>query len=243
MALQLTERGVPVVGVPKTIDNDLYATDFTFGYDTAVNTAMEAIDRVHTTAEAHNRVMVVEVMGRHTGWIAVAAGMAGGADYILIPEYPTTIEAVCDSIQKRHARGRDFSIVVVAEGAKVKFSSRVADSEDGLIVQEKGTDAFGHIRLGGIGKVLADEIEDITGFETRYVILGHIQRGGSPSAFDRLLGTRMGAFAVDMVERGQFGMMVSLQGNRIIPVHLSEAVARQKLVDPELYDIASTFFD
>jgi len=243
VAATLGEKGLPVVGVPKTIDNDLVGTDYTFGFDTAVNTAMDAIDRVHTTAESHNRVMVVEVMGRHTGWIAVSAGLAAGADYVLIPEYPTTIEAVCASIQKRHARGKDFSIVVVAEGAKVKFAGQSADTEDGLIVQEKGTDAFGHIRLGGIGKVLAHEIEELTGFETRYVILGHIQRGGSPSAFDRILGTRLGAYAVDMIEREEFGKMASLRGNKVTAIPLREAVAKQKRVDPELYDIAATFFD
>ena len=243
VAAKLAEAGLPVVGVPKTIDNDLVGTDYTFGYDTAVNTAMEAIDRVHTTAESHNRVMVIEVMGRHSGWIAVAAGLAAGADYILIPEYPKTIQEICRSIEKRHARGKDFSIVVVAEGAKVEFAQNIPDSEDGLIVQQKGTDAFGHIRLGGIGKVLADEIEQFTGFETRYVILGHIQRGGSPSAFDRVLGTRLGARAVDLLEQKEYGKMVSLQGNRIVAVRLTDAVASQKKVDPELYEIAATFFD
>jgi phosphofructokinase-like protein len=243
VAAKLAEAGLPVVGVPKTIDNDLFGTDYTFGYDTAVNTAMEAIDRVHTTAESHNRVMVVEVMGRNTGWIAVASGVAAGADYILIPEYPQTIQEVCRSIEKRHARGKDFSIVVVAEGAKIDFEEEIADAEEGLIVQQKGTDAFGHIRLGGIGKILADAIEKHTGFETRYVILGHIQRGGSPSAFDRVLGTRLGARAVDLLADKEYGKMVSLQGNRIVAISLSEAVATQKKVDPELYEIASTFFD
>jgi len=243
VAATLAKRGLPVVGVPKTIDNDLVGTDYTFGFDTAVNTAMDAVDRVHTTAESHNRVMVVEVMGRHTGWIAVAAGLAAGADFILIPEYPSTVEAVCDSIQKRHARGKDFSIVVVAEGAKVKFTEQPTDTKDGLIVQEQGTDAFGHIRLGGIGKVLAHEIEHLTGFETRYVILGHIQRGGSPTAFDRILGTRLGAFAVDMIDNKQFGKMASLNGNEVVAVDLEKAVAKQKLVDPALWDIAQTFFD
>ena len=243
VAATLSERGLPVVGVPKTIDNDLSGTDYTFGYDTAVNVAMDAIDRVHTTAESHNRVMVVEVMGRHSGWIAVGAGMAAGADYILIPEFPAEIQEVCASIQKRHARGKDFSIVVVAEGAKVKFARTEADTDEGLILQTKETDAFGHLRLGGIGKVLADEIEDITGFETRFVILGHIQRGGSPTAFDRVLGTRLGAYAVDMLERGEYGDMAALQGNRMVHVPLTEASARTKTVGPELYEIAATFFD
>ena len=241
VAATLAKRGLPVVGVPKTIDNDLLGTDFTFGYDTAVNTAMDAIDRVHTTAESHNRVMVVEVMGRHSGWIAVASGMAAGADYILIPEFPMHIKDVCASIQKRHARGKDFSIVVVAEGAKVEFEKAV--TEDGLILQTSERDAFGHIRLGGIGKVLAEEIERFTGFETRFVILGHIQRGGSPTAFDRVLGTRLGAYAVDMIDRGEFGCMAALHGNQIVSVHLEEATSRTKKVDRALYDIAATFFD
>ncbi len=241
VASVLVQQGLPVVGVPKTIDNDLMGTDYTFGFDTAVNTAMEAIDRVHTTAESHNRAMVVEVMGRHSGWIALAAGMAAGADYILIPEFPVSIRDVCASIQKRHARGKDFSIVVVAEGAKVEFEQ--ATTEDGHILQTSERDAFGHIRLGGIGKVLAEEIERITGFETRYVILGHIQRGGSPSAFDRVLGTRMGAYAVDMIAAGDVRNIAALRGNQIVSVPLAEATSRNKKVDRELYDIAATFFD
>jgi 6-phosphofructokinase 1 len=241
VAATLVARGLPVVGVPKTIDNDLSGTDYTFGYDTAVNTAMEAIDRVHTTAESHNRVMVVEVMGRHSGWIAVASGMAAGADYILIPEFPLPIRDICASIQKRHARGKDFSIVVVAEGARVDFEQ--AATEDGLILQTTERDAFGHIRLGGIGKVLAEEIERITRFETRFVILGHIQRGGSPTAFDRVLGTRLGAYAVDMIARGEFGQMAALRGDRIISVPLAEATSRNKKVSREFYEIAATFFD
>jgi 6-phosphofructokinase 1 len=243
VAAALAAKGLPVVGVPKTIDNDLSGTDYTFGYDTAVNIAMEAIDRVHTTAESHNRVMVVEVMGRHSGWIAVAAGMAAGADYILIPEFPMPIREICTSIQKRHARGKDFSIVVVAEGAKVEFEETKSDTEDGLILQTTDRDAFGHIRLGGIGKVLATEIENITKFETRFVILGHIQRGGTPSAFDRVLGTRLGAHAVDMIENREFGRMAALRGNEIVSVALEEATSRNKKVDRALYDIAATFFD
>jgi ATP-dependent phosphofructokinase / diphosphate-dependent phosphofructokinase len=241
VAASLAKNGLPVVGVPKTIDNDLSGTDYTFGYDTAVNTAMDAIDRVHTTAESHNRVMVVEVMGRHSGWIAVGAGMAAGADFILIPEFPMPIKDICASIHKRHARGKDFSIVVVAEGARVEFEQ--APTEDGLILQTSERDAFGHIRLGGIGKVLAEEIERITGFETRFVILGHIQRGGSPTAFDRVLGTRLGAYAVDMIARGDFGCMAALQGNQIVSVPLDESTSRTKKVDRALYDIAATFFD
>jgi phosphofructokinase-like protein len=243
VAATLAAKGLPVVGVPKTIDNDLSGTDYTFGYDTAVNIAMEAIDRVHTTAESHNRVMVVEVMGRHSGWIAVGAGMAAGADYILIPEFPMPIREICSSIQKRHARGKDFSIVVVAEGAKVEFEETKSDTEDGLILQTTDRDAFGHIRLGGISKVLAEEIEKITSFETRFVILGHIQRGGTPTAFDRVLGTRLGAHAVDMIENKEFGRMAALRGNEIVSVPLEEATARNKKVDRALYDIAATFFD
>ena len=241
VAAALSKQGLPVVGVPKTIDNDLLGTDYTFGFDTAVNTAMEAIDRVHTTAESHNRAMVVEVMGRHSGCIALAAGMAAGADYILIPEFPVAIRDVCASIQKRHARGKDFSIVVVAEGARVEFEQTA--TEDGLVLQTSERDAFGHIRLGGIGKVLAEEIERITGFETRFVILGHIQRGGSPTAFDRILGTRMGSYAVDMIAKGEFGYMAALRSQQIVSVPLSEATSRNKKVDRALYDIAATFFD
>ena len=240
VAARLYQAGVKIVGVPKTIDNDLAMTDYTFGYDTAVNIAMEAIDRVHTTAESHNRVMVVEVMGRHTGWIAIEAGIAGGADIILIPEKPVNLDKVCESIRKRHARGKDFSIVVVAEGARIALGEEDQKKET-FIVQDECKDAFGHVRLGGIGKILATEIEKRTGFETRFVILGHIQRGGTPTAFDRVLGTRFGIAAVDLVHQGRFGKMVSLQGNKIIPVDLKEAVASTKYVDEELYNIADVF--
>lgn len=241
VAAELVKRGLPVVGVPKTIDNDLMGTDFTFGFDTAVNIAVEALDRVHTTAESHNRVMVVEVMGRHSGWIALHAGMAAGADFILIPEFPTPIQAICASLQKRQARGKEFSIVVVAEGARVQFEQAV--TEEGLVLQTSERDAFGHIRLGGIGKVLADEIERLTGIESRYVILGHIQRGGSPTAFDRVLGTRLGTHAVDMIARAEFGSMAALRGTQILSVPLHEATHRNKKVDKSLYDLAATFFD
>jgi len=240
VAAKLHQAGVKIVGVPKTIDNDLAMTDYTFGFDTAVNTAMEAIDRVHTTAESHNRVMVVEVMGRHTGWIAIESGIAGGADIILIPEKPVNLDKVCEAICKRHARGKDFSIVVVAEGAKVALDEEDRKKES-FIVQDECLDAFGHVRLGGIGKLLATEIEKRTGFEARYVILGHIQRGGTPTAFDRVLGTRFGIAAVDLVHKGEFGKMVSLQGNKIVPVELTEAVAVTKYVDEELYNIAVVF--
>jgi len=197
VAQKLHDKGVKVVGVPKTIDNDLAGTDYTFGFDTAVNVATSAIDRVHTTAEAHNRVMVVEVMGRDAGWIAMYSGIAGGADVILIPEAPFDIDKVAETIRLRHARGRYFSIVVAAEGAK--FSSETSGGE--AVLQNLGKDEFGHVRLGGIGNMLAAEIEKRTGFETRAVVLGHIQRGGSPSAFDRVLATRYGIGAIDMVHR------------------------------------------
>jgi len=239
VALILHEGGLPVVGVPKTIDNDLSGTDYTFGYDTAVNTAMEAIDRVHTTAEAHNRVMVVEVMGRHTGWIALAAGLAGGADVILIPEKPFDIDNICQIIKKRHGSGRDFSIVVVAEGAKFKPGH---EGEGQMILRKREIDAFGHVYLGGIGNVVADEIEKRTGYESRVVILGHIQRGGSPTAFDRVLATRYGIAAIDMVHNKDFGKMAALRGNNIVPIPLSEAVKGLKFVSEDLYQVAEIFF-
>jgi len=234
VAVKLQKEGIKVVGVPKTIDNDLSRTDFTFGFDTAVNVAMEAIDRLHTTAESHHRIMVVEVMGRHAGWIATCAGIAGGADVILIPEEPIDIDAVCGIIKKRHGRGKEFSIVVVAEGAQFKNGH--------MVTREGKKDAFGHVRLGGIGQVLSDMIEERTGFETRVTVLGHIQRGGSPTAFDRILGTRFGAKAAELVLAGTFGKMVSLQGNRIVPVTLDEKAVTMKTVDPELYGIAKLFF-
>jgi len=241
VAAKLHDEGIKIVGVPKTIDNDIYGTDYTFGFDTAVNIAVDAIDRIHTTAESHNRVMVVEVMGRHTGWIAVEAGIAGGADFILIPERPVDLDKVCESICKRHQRGRDFSVVVVAEGAKIKLDEKQKE-EEVLVVQDQKTDAFGHVRLGGIGRILAYEIEKRTGFETRFVILGYIQRGGSPTAFDRMLGTRFGVAAVDFVDQGKFGKMVSLQGNKIASMDLKEVTAKTKRVDDELYEIAEVFF-
>jgi len=217
VAKKLFDIGVKVVGVPKTIDNDLSGTDFTFGFDTAVDVATEAIDRVHTTAEAHNRVIVVEVMGRDSGWIATYSGIAGGADVILIPEVPFDIDQVAETIRQRHARGRYFSIVVAAEGAKFAGGNETLPAA--------GVDEFGHARLGGIGSVLAQEIEKRTGFESRSVVLGHIQRGGSPSAFDRVLATRYGLGAIDMVHRGEFGRMAALRGNKIISIPLAEAIA------------------
>jgi 6-phosphofructokinase 1 len=235
VASKLTKDGLPnIVGVPKTIDNDLSATDYTFGFDTALNVAMECIDRLHTTAESHHRVIVAEVMGRHAGWIAIEAGIAGGADVILIPEIPIDLDEVCSIIKHRHDRGKTFSIVVVAEGAQFKDGT--------MVTQEQKLDAFGHVRLGGIGENLAELIEKRTGFETRVSVLGHIQRGGSPTAFDRVLGTRFGVKAVELVINKKFGQMVALAGNKIIDVPLTEAVKALKTVDSDLYDIAKVFF-
>ena len=239
VAQKLYEQGVNVVGVPKTIDNDLAGTDFCFGFDTAVNTAMEAIDRVHTTAEAHQRVMVVEVMGRDAGWIAMYSGIAGGADVILIPEQPFDIDEVAERIRLRHARGRYFSVIVAAEGARF-----AADDKGGApVVTEMGKDEFGHVRLGGIGQILAREIERRTGLETRHVVLGHIQRGGSPSAFDRVLASRYGIGAIDLVHKGEFGMMVALRGNDIVSIPLTEAINKNRHVDQQLVDVANGLSD
>jgi 6-phosphofructokinase 1 len=230
---KLDQTGFKVVGVPKTIDNDLSGTDFCFGFDTAVNISTEAIDRVHTTAEAHNRVIVVEVMGRDSGWIAIYSGIAGGADVILIPERPFDLNEVAETIRQRHARGRYFSVVVIAEGA------RLAAGLDEQIVAEKGKrDEFGHVRLGGIGTILAQEIEKRTGFETRAVVLGHIQRGGSPTAFDRMLATRYGIGAIDAVHRKDFGKMVALRGTDIVTIPLKEALTRTRTVGQDLIDVA-----
>lgn len=234
VATKLYKEGLNIVGVPKTIDNDLSATDFTFGFDTAVNVATEAIDRLHTTAESHHRIMVVEVMGRHAGWIAVYSGMAGGADVILIPEIPIDINEVVEVLKDRKKRGKNFSIVVVAEGAKFK--------DDSLVIQEEKLDSFGHVRLGGIGQVLCDQIEKMTGLETRVTVLGHIQRGGSPTAYDRVLGTRFGVGAVKLIEKKKFGRMVSLSGTEIIDVPLEKAVGKLKTVDAGLYETAKIFF-
>jgi ATP-dependent phosphofructokinase / diphosphate-dependent phosphofructokinase len=235
VARKLVDEGIPVVGVPKTIDNDLAGTDFTFGFQTAVQIATDAIDRLHTTAESHNRVIIVEVMGRHAGWIAAYSGIAGGADVILVPERPFDIDDVCSRIQHRHEGGSTFSIVVVAEGATPK---------DGEIVSEFSgdTDAFGHVRLGGIAVELEKAIEARTGFESRMTILGHVQRGGTPLAYDRVLGTRFGVAAIDAVSDGDFGKMVALRGTEIVRVPLDEALAEPKLLDPALYETAEVFF-
>ena len=228
------EHGLPVIGVPKTIDNDLGGTDMTFGFDTAVQIATDAIDRLHTTAESHNRVMIVEVMGRHAGWIALHSGLAGGADVILIPERPFDVEEVCRLIRRRHSRGRYFSIVVVAEGA--------VPQEGTMETVEGETDEFGHARLGGIGQRLEHEIESRTGFESRATVLGHIQRGGTPTAFDRVLATRLGLAAVDAADGGAWGTMPALKGTRIELVPLSDAVADLRTVPVEDYAAAETFF-
>jgi phosphofructokinase-like protein len=227
------EHGFPVVGVPKTIDNDLSATDYTFGFDTAVWICTEAIDRLHTTAESHNRVMVVEVMGRHTGWIAVMSGIAGGADVILIPEQPVSLEDACKEIRHRHERGKDFSIVVVSEGYELEG---VADADE--------VDEFGHVRLSerGVGARLAQEIESRTGFETRVTVLGHVQRGGSPTPRDRVLATRYGLKAADLVHEGRFGRMAALHGDSIVDVALEEATAELKTVPEDWYEVARAFF-
>jgi 6-phosphofructokinase 1 len=238
VAQKLHERGTKVVGVPKTIDNDLGGTDYTFGFDTACNIVCEALDRVHTTAEAHNRVMVVEVMGRDAGWIALYSGIAGGADVILIPERPFDVDKVAESIRQRHERGRYFSIIVVAEGAK--FSSE--PGQGAPVLQDMGKDEFGHVKLGGIANILAREIEKRTGLETRAVVLGHIQRGGTPSAFDRVLATRYGLGAIDMVHRGEFGCMAALRANKIVSIPLIEAISRNRVVDDEMIQIVDGLF-
>ena len=239
VAQKLHENGIKVVGVPKTIDNDLSGTDYTFGFDTSCNIVCEAIDRLHTTAEAHNRVMVVEVMGRDAGWIALYSGIAGGADVILIPERPFDIDKVAESIRQRHERGRYFSIVVVAEGAK--FAPKGGTSD--VVSQDMGKDEFGHAKLGGIANVLAREIEKRTGYETRAVVLGHIQRGGSPSAFDRVLATRYGLGAIDMVHRGEFGCMAALRANRIVSISLKEAISKNRVVDDEMIQMVDGLFE
>jgi ATP-dependent phosphofructokinase / diphosphate-dependent phosphofructokinase len=233
------EHEIPVVGVPKTIDNDLSGTDYTFGFDTAVTIATEAIDRLHTTAESHNRVMVVEVMGRHAGWIAVMSGIAGGADVILIPEQKVTVEQACEELRRRHARGKSFSIVVVSEGYELTYESGESTLVGGAA---RATDQFGHVSLGGVGEVLGREIESRTGFETRVTVLGHVQRGGSPTPRDRVLATRFGLQAADLALAGDFGKMAALRGDEIVAVPLAEATAELKLVTPEWYEVARAFF-
>jgi ATP-dependent phosphofructokinase / diphosphate-dependent phosphofructokinase len=234
VALRLDGDGVRVVGVPKTIDNDLSGTDFTFGFHTAVQTATDAIDRLHTTAESHDRVMVVEVMGRHAGWIATYSGMAGGADIILIPEEPFDIEEICDRLTHRHQQGANFSIVVAAEGATPK--------EGTMELQTGETDDFGHVRLGGIGQRLADEIERRTGYEARMTSLGHVLRGGTPSAYDRVIATRFGIEAIDAAHEGDYGQMVALHGTNVVRIPIEEGVGQLKTVDGRLFETAAVFF-
>lgn len=236
VAARLHEMGEKVVGVPKTMDNDLAETDFTIGFDSAVTRVVDALDALHTTASAHHRVMVVEVMGRDAGWVATYGGLAGGADFIIIPEQPTSIEEICDHLADRRAHGKNFSIIVVSEGASV------VEIEDGRTFYEK--DAFGHVRLDrrAIGEIVAKEIERRTGFETRITVLGHVQRGGSPSVFDRVLATRVGAAAVDFIRDGKFGYVPAMKGNKIEPVKLSSVVAINRKVDIDLYELAKVFF-
>ena len=233
------EHDFPVVGVPKTIDNDLSGTDYTFGFDTAVSVATEAIDRLHSTAESHNRVMVVEVMGRHTGWIAVMSGIAGGADVILIPEQPITVEDAGRELVKRHETGKSFSIVVVSEGYELTYES----GERRLVAEEaRESDQFGHVVLGGVGHALGRALEERTGFETRVTVLGHVQRGGTPTARDRVLATRFGLEAADLAHDRRFGRMAALHGDAIVDVSLDEATRELKTVPAHWYDVARAFF-
>jgi 6-phosphofructokinase 1 len=232
-ALQVSKEGLSVIGVPKTIDNDIAGTDMAFGFDTAVQVATDAIDRLTTTAESHNRVIVVEVMGRTKGWIATYAGIAGGADAILVPEFAYDIDEIAATLQRRHRRGQRYSIVVVAEGVP---------PPPGRETMPRREDAFGFERLGGVGYQVADAIEQLTGFETRVSVLGHIQRGGTPTAFDRVLATRFGVAAADLAVDGQSGVMVALRGTVVVPVSLEEAVSDIRGVDVDLYATARTFF-
>jgi 6-phosphofructokinase 1 len=254
VAMRLHHMGIPIVGVPKTIDNDLFGTDYTFGFDTAISIVTEAIDRLHTTAESHHRVIVVEVMGRHAGWIATMAGIAGGADEILIPEVSFDLEDICNNLKSRYNRGKKFSIIVVAEGAKPKKEDLSVylksegsgvdnvSSQGTVVTQTDEKDEFGNVRLGGIGHYLAREVEKRMGVETRVTVLGHVQRGGTPTAYDRVLATRFGVAAVELINECNYGKMVALQGNKIVPIDLSEAVAKQKTVDMGLYEISKIFF-
>jgi ATP-dependent phosphofructokinase / diphosphate-dependent phosphofructokinase len=231
------DHGLPLVGVPKTIDNDVGGTDFTFGFDTAVQTVTDAIDRLHTTAQSHDRIMVVEVMGRNTGWIAAYAGLAGGADGIVIPETITTVEEVASGVLRRHDHGKDFSIIVVAEGAKLAFAS----GEERLIQPVKDTDEYGYPRLGGIGVALATELESRTGYETRVTVLGHVQRGGTPTSTDRVLATRFGACAYELAKTGDFGKMAAIQGTEMVGIPLEQAT-KVKSVDLDILEIAKRFY-
>jgi len=235
VAAELSRQGLPVVGCPKTMDNDVPFTDFCIGFDSATTVVADALDRLHTTASAHHRVMVVEVMGRDAGWVAVYGGLAGGADYVIIPEEPHTIQEVCDHLKRRRAQGKDFSLIVVAEGAIITDLD-TADHEE--------RDAFGHVRLDrrSVGEAVADRIAEETGLETRATVLGHLQRGGSPSVFDRVLATRYGVAAVDFIQEGKFGYMTALQCSKIVPVSLAEVTGKTKTVDINLYEMAKVFY-
>ena len=235
-ARQLWEKHqLPLVGIPKTIDNDICGTDYTFGFDTAVSIVTDAIDRLHTTAESHHRVMVVEVMGRHTGWIAASGGIAGGADVVLVPEHPFRMSRVCDLLLKRKSQGRAFSIVVVAEDAH-------PHPDEAFLTEEQCGAIYRHNRLGGVGEALAAEIERCTDLQTRVTKLGYVQRGGSPTAFDRILATRFGLKAYEMVRAGDWGQMAALRGNRIIGIPLAEAIGELKRLDESIYHVAEVFF-
>ncbi len=235
---ELVKQGVPAVGIPKTMDNDVYGTDHCIGFNTAVTTVADALDKLHTTAESHHRIIIVEVMGRYTGWVAVMGGLAGGADYILIPEKPATIDELSEHIQHRWERGKKFSIVVVAEAAKI--SDVRADEEEAA----RQTDEFGHIRLDrrGLASTLATVLEERTGFETRFVVLGHVQRGGSPTVFDRVLATRLGVRAADLIKERKFGYMAALRGSRVVDVPLQEVANRKREVDEDLCALAQMFY-
>lgn len=234
VAAALYKNGVKVVGIPKTIDNDLSATDFCIGFDTAVNVVVDAVQRCRTTAESHSRVLIVEVMGRHAGWIAAYGGLAGGADLTLVPEVPFSIEDVCATLQRRLDSGQDNAVVVVAEGAK-------PEEKDDLALRNKEVDAFGHVQLGGIANYLEKEIKERMDIPTRAVILGHIQRGGSPTVFDRVLGTRLGVRAVELISEGKYGYMVALKGNQIEPVSLDEATGVNRKLEKQFYDLLQLF--
>jgi len=230
-----SERGLPTIGVPKTIDNDLSSTDVTFGFDTCINIVTEAVDRLRTTAESHRRIMVIETMGRHAGWITCFAGIASAADYILVPEIEADLEAMCELLLKRRATGKPYGIVVVSEGAQIS-------GDAGLVIQDEEVDDFGHVKLGGIGDLVGKIIEERTGIETRVVTLGHLQRGGPPSAYDRVLGTRLGVHAARLAIDGKFGRMVALRGTNIVSVALAEAVDTMRALELDILDEAGEFF-
>jgi ATP-dependent phosphofructokinase / diphosphate-dependent phosphofructokinase len=237
IAQQAFELGINIIGVPKTIDNDIYGTDYTFGFDTAVQIATEAIDRLHTTAESHHRIMILEVMGRHAGWIALYSGIAGGADVVIIPEKKIKIESVCEVLKSRYVRGKLFSIIVVAEGASF------LEDEMTKVSSNRKLDDFGRVRLGGISNFLAEEIEKRTNLETRSTILGYVQRGGVPSAFDRVLGTRFGVYSVEMIRDEKFGRMCAIQSNEITDITIKKAISKLKTVDLDIFKVAQVFFN